>query len=385
MPTRLAPTLAAALTALALLLLTAPADAAVHQHAAHHRAHHHKKKHHKKKHRRHHQRVTRPAPLPAPVPPTPLPTAAPTPTQLPTPSPSPVASPAPVTTSAPLLDPRLTRQLYVDPGTASYQAWRSDPTYGPIALTPQAFWVTDPTYTLPQLSTYLAGAAAVDATPLVTVYGIPDRDCGGYSSGGLTTATYLPWVGQIADALRGRDAMVVLEPDALAMTTSSCTDPAGRLALLRSAVDLLSAAGAWVYLDAAHAGWVAPAPMAALLDQAGVADARGFAIDVSSFDNTASETAYAEAVLAALSARGVDDSHYVIDTSRNGGATAPAPGDFCNPVEARLGTPPRVFADGSLDTYLWVKHPGQSDGSCDGAPAAGQWYPAYARQLLGLA
>jgi endoglucanase len=124
--------------------------------------------------------------------------------------------------------------------------------------------------------------------------------------------------------------------------------------------------------------------MAALLDQAGVADARGFAIDVSSFDNTASETAYAEAVAAALTARGVDDSHYVVDTSRNGGTTAPAPGDFCNPVEARLGTPPRVFADGPLDAYLWVKHPGQSDGSCDGAPAAGQWYPAYARQLLGL-
>lgn len=369
MPLRLARRLVAALIALVLLLLTAPAEAAPHHHRGHHRAHHHKKKHHRK----HRHQKSRVEPAPAPVP-APLPPAAPTPTAGPTPAPTP----------APVLDPRLTRPLYVDPTTNAYRAWQSDPSYAPIALTPQAFWVTDPTYTLPQLRTYVAGADAAGATPLVTVYGIPDRDCGGYSSGGLTTQAYLPWVGQIADALRGRQAMVVLEPDALAMTTSRCTDPADRLALLRSAVDLLGAAGAWVYLDAAHAGWIAPAQMAALLDQAGVADARGFAVNVSAFDDTPSETAYADAVVAALAARGLTGSRYVIDTSRNGGATAPAAGDFCNPVQARLGTPPRIVADGGLDAYLWVKHPGQSDGSCAGAPAAGQWYPAYARQLLGL-
>jgi endoglucanase len=370
MSVRLARRLAAVLTALALLLLAAPADAATHHHRGHHRGHHHRTHHHKKKHhKKHRQKRATPAPAPAPTP-VPLPLPMPPPTSAPTPTPTPV------------LDARLTRPLYVDPGTNAYRAWQSDPAYAPIALTPQAFWVTDPTYTLPQLSTYLAGAEEAGATPLVTVYGIPDRDCGGYSSGGLTAVGYLPWVAQIADALRGRDAMVVLEPDALAMTTGSCTDLGARLALLRGAVDLLADAGAWVYLDAAHAGWVDPTRMAALLDQAGVADARGFAVNVSAFDSTPSETAYADAVVAALGARGITGSHYVIDTSRNGGATAPAPGDFCNPGQARLGAPPRVIADGSLDAYLWVKHPGQSDGSCDGAPAAGQWYPAYARQLM---
>jgi endoglucanase len=364
MSSRLARHLTAVLTALALLLVAAPGDAATH----HHRGHHHRAHHHQKKHHQHKKRVTRPAPVPIPVP-------VPMPIPLP-----PTAGPIPA--PAPALDPRLTRPLYVDPSTAAYRAWLSDPTYAPIALTPQAFWVTDPTYTLAQLPTYVAGAGAAGATPLVTVYGIPDRDCGSYSSGGLTSVSYLPWVAQIADALRGRQAMVVLEPDALALTTSACTDSGARLALLRGAVDLLADAGAWVYLDAAHADWIGPTDMAALLDQAGVADARGFAVNVSSFDTTTGETAYADAVLAALSARGVTGSHYVIDTSRNGGTTAPAPGDFCNPDEARLGTPPRMIGGGSLDAYLWVKRPGESDGSCDGAPAAGQWYPAYARLLM---
>ena len=34
-----------------------------------------------------------------------------------------------------------------------------------------------------------------------------------------------------------------------------------------------------------------------------------------------------------------------------------------------------------MDAYLWVKTPGESDGTCNGGPRAGQWWPEYA---LGL-
>ena len=272
-------------------------------------------------------------------------------------------------------------KLYVDPSSNAYRAWRSDPSFAPIALTPQAFWVTDPTYTLAQLRTYVAGAAAAGATPLVSVYGIPDRDCGSYSAGGLTDTPYLPWIDDIAATLAGHDAMVVLEPDALALTTSACTDTTRRLDLLRGASERLAAAGARVYLDAGHSGWVPPDQMAALLLRAGVAGTRGFATNVSSFGSTAQETGYAGAILADLALSGVA-AHYVVDTSRNGGTTPPPPGVSCNPTQARLGAPPRLFFGGSLDATLWIKPPGESDGACDGAPPAGQWYPAYARLLM---
>ncbi|SCE59467.1 endoglucanase [Streptomyces sp. Termitarium-T10T-6] len=47
------------------------------------------------------------------------------------------------------------------------------------------------------------------------------------------------------------------------------------------------------------------------------------------------------------------------------------------------GTPPTTdTGDERLDAYLWIKRPGDSDGTCRGGPPAGDWWPEYA---LGLA
>ena len=35
-----------------------------------------------------------------------------------------------------------------------------------------------------------------------------------------------------------------------------------------------------------------------------------------------------------------------------------------------------------MDGYLWVKRPGESDGACNGGPGAGQWWQAYALDLV---
>jgi endoglucanase len=35
----------------------------------------------------------------------------------------------------------------------------------------------------------------------------------------------------------------------------------------------------------------------------------------------------------------------------------------------------------SLDALLWVKLPGESDGACNGGPAAGQWWQEIALEL----
>jgi endoglucanase len=73
--------------------------------------------------------------------------------------------------------------------------------------------------------------------------------------------------------------------------------------------------------------------------------------------------------------------HFVIDTSRNG--KGPKGTRWCNPPGRGLGAPPTTETGNPLvDAFLWIKTPGESDGECNGAPKAGQWWPRYA---LGLA
>jgi cellulase/cellobiase CelA1 len=65
-------------------------------------------------------------------------------------------------------------------------------------------------------------------------------------------------------------------------------------------------------------------------------------------------------------------SHYVVGTSRNGAGPAPdSELDWCNPSGRALGTPPTASTAGAhADAYLWIKRPGESDGSfgkCDRA------------------
>ncbi len=57
---------------------------------------------------------------------------------------------------------------------------------------------------------------------------------------------------------------------------------------------------------------------------------------------------------------------------------------WCNPPGRALGATPRtsLTADPSVDAYLWIKRPGESDGPCDGGPSAGTFWADYA---LGLA
>lgn len=214
------------------------------------------------------------------------------------------------------------------------------------------------------------------ALPVFVAYAIPNRDCGSYSAGGAGGAQgYRDWIAAFAAGLAGGPAAVVLEPDAIAQI--DCLSPADqqtRYGMLSNAVDVLNAAGATVYLDAGNAGWHSAATIAARLKSAGVDRARGFALNVSNFGTTASEVAFGDAVNAALGG----GAHFVVDTSRNG--LGPAPDNaWCNPPGRALGTPPTAATgDSDVDAFFWVKIPGESDGTCNGGPAAGQFWPDYA-------
>ena len=292
---------------------------------------------------------------------------------------------APAAAGSPLAGP-----MYVDPQSNAARtaaALRSsDPAgaalFDKIAGQPESEFFGDWVPTA-QLRQVVAGrvAAAGAALPLYVLYAIPHRDCGSYSGGGLADATaYHDWVSQFAAGLGAARAAVVLEPDALPqMDCLSADDQQSRLAMLRDAVGQLAAdPAAIVYLDAGNSTWQPVSVMTARLQAAGVASTRGFSLNVSNFNATRDELAYGDALSGALG-----DKHFVVDTSRNGNGPTTT---WCNPDGRALGArPTTATGDVHADALLWVKRVGESDGTCNGGPASGTWWPDYARGLAARA
>jgi endoglucanase len=316
---------------------------------------------------------------------------APTPSYAPSP-----ASPAPSTSSLSAstagTNPFEGAKLYVDPQSQAALAAGllslSDPTAGAlvskIASQPQADWFGDWNATAQVADTVRSRIRTIEAShdlPVLVTYAIPARDCGGHSAGGLSTAAaFHDWVSQFAAGIGTSKAVVIVEPDALAKL--DCLAPAARtarLAELRDAVDILTALpNTAVYLDAGHSNWQSVATMTARLEAVGTTKLRGFSLNVSGFGDTTSQLAYGEQLAEATG------THYVVDTSRNGlgtGATT------CNPPGRALGDRPTAVTGAEhADAYLWIKHPGESDGMCgSGQPAAGVWSTALAKDLASRA
>ncbi|MGW6704237.1 glycoside hydrolase family 6 protein [Streptomyces sp. NPDC054956] len=254
-----------------------------------------------------------------------------------------------------------------------------------IADRPMALWgpAGDPG---PEIRRARASARAAGRTLVLTAYNIPYRDCGQHSAGGARDATaYRSWIGAFADNIADTKALVILEPDAIPHLVDGCTQAGHheeRLRLLSEAIDRLKRnKNTKVYLDAGNPAWI-PDPMKLVdpLYKAGLDRADGFSLNVSNFQPSAAGREYGATISKATKGK-----HFVIDTSRNG--DGPLRGSrqqaWCNPPGRALGTPPTDrTGDPLVDAYLWIKRPGESDGSCRGGPPAGTWWPDYA---LGLA
>ena len=229
--------------------------------------------------------------------------------------------------------------------------------------------------------------------PQLVLYNIPGRDCQSYSSGGATTGdAYLRWVSHVARAIGQYPAIVVLEPDAIDQAAEGCIprdQVAPRYQLLSRAVRILkSDPRVYLYLDAGNSDWLPAARMIGPLRKSGIDRANGFALNVANFQTTRASIAYGRAISRRLGGR-----HFVINTSRNGnGPPVRSVDRWCNPAGRALGEPPTTnTGDGLVDAFLWVKYPGDSDGSCDrgnppqergGRPMRSRWQtPAIERQL----
>lgn len=269
--------------------------------------------------------------------------------------------------------------LFVDPGSNARQNADRLRTRQPdqaraldiIANQPQAVWMGEWAGDIKRAVSSVMKTAG-NALPVLVAYNIPTRDCGSHSRGGAKDGnSYRRWIRGFADGLAGRRSVVVLEPDAVA---GDCGG-AERFALLSDAVKVLKAAGAAVYIDAGNPNWIEANEMGARLKRAGIADADGFALNVSNYYTNAQNIAYGERVSAVTGGK-----HFIIDSSRNGNGSRN--GEWCNPRGRAIGMAPTVETRHHLvDAYLWIKRPGESDGECAGGPRAGAWWSEYAIEL----
>ncbi len=282
-------------------------------------------------------------------------------------------------------DPLAGMPFYVNPTSAAMRAAEHadppSPELTAIANTPQAYWIV-PGPSAATVAKYTSDAQTAGAIPVLALYGIPHRDCGSFAAGGLATADdYRAWIDGIASQVGASRVGIIVEPDALAMADCLSADQRQeRYDLIRYAVDTLTRnPAAAVYVDGGHVRWHSAEDMAARLHNVGVDRARGFSLNTANFFTTEDEIGYGESISALT-----NGSHYVIDTSRNGVGPAPDSGlNWCNPNGRALGTPPTAATGGAhADAYLWIKRPGESDGTCDkGDPPAGTFVNQYAINL----
>ncbi|WP_234018931.1 MULTISPECIES: glycoside hydrolase family 6 protein [unclassified Streptomyces] len=281
--------------------------------------------------------------------------------------------------------------FWVDPGTpaahqaAAYRAQHREADarlIDRIATRPQATWLNTPDPG-PTVRTVTLTASRAHRTPVLVAYHIPHRDCGLHSAGGAgDAAAYRAYVNSFAAGLGSRPAYVIVEPDAVSSMVAGCAGAKAqeRYALLTYAVTRLARQPRTrVYLDAGNASWIPDVwQLAAALKSAGVAKAHGVALNVSNYRTDKETTAYGHRLVTALGG----GKRVVIDTSRNGNGPYKGTDAWCNPPGRALGVPPTTrTGDPVVDAYLWVKRPGESDGTCRGGPSAGQWWAAQGLEL----
>lgn len=312
-----------------------------------------------------------------------------------------------------------------------------------LVATPQAVWFDSqgPEEAEARVRDVVGKASRAHALPVLALYNIPGRDCSNYSAGGAAnTAEYKAWIDAVARGIGARDALVVLEPDALALLPADCgqddaegTKTAARYTEVNYAVDTLEPLrGTRVYLDTGHPAWHAVGSIAPRLLKGGVHRASGFYTNASNYQTDDANSWYGKLISSCIAhidgggaaadcpnqytpraeAQAWLDAHvqvpagrmthFVTDSSRNGrGPWTPPAGkytdaqDWCNPPDRGAGARPTLRTGDPLqDARLWIKTPGESDGLClrgtEGPedpergtvdPAAGQWFPQQALEL----
>jgi endoglucanase len=197
-------------------------------------------------------------------------------------------------------------------------------------------------------------------------------------------ASYKQWVDSLAAGIGNSRVALILQPD---LPFASCVPHHSKLPLqlVAYASRVLDALPhTTVYIDAGAGDWPSVRTAVGLLRTAGVADARGFALNATHYDTTANEIAFGAKVARGLAAAGIPGRHFVINTASNGRgftyqqyhgtdyANAPVCGTLTSDRCVTLGIPPttqvaatrwklsrsdRSLASRYVDAYLWFGRP----------------------------
>eukprot|EP01118_Nematostelium_gracile_P000852 TRINITY_DN1084_c0_g1_i1.p1 TRINITY_DN1084_c0_g1~~TRINITY_DN1084_c0_g1_i1.p1 ORF type:complete len:475 (-),score=128.48 TRINITY_DN1084_c0_g1_i1:51-1274(-) len=283
----------------------------------------------------------------------------------------------------------------------------------------------------------------------IIIYNLPNRDCSAAASAGEIACadsdcvdginTYkTQYVDPIVEILKQYPTLTIatiIEPDSLPniatnLGVAKCAqaEKAYRAGTSYTISSLATINNVAIYLDAAHGGWLGwntnlraiATIFKSVVDNAGGPGViRGFATNVANYQPLGStsnsadpckfqtqgnsaidEVHYINLLDAALNDVGITQKGYVVDTGRNGGAQTRATcANWCNIRNAGAGQRPSadtagVTGSNKIDAFVWVKPPGESDGTSDtsaprydpncstgdalqGAPEAGKLFTAH--------
>jgi len=249
---------------------------------------------------------------------------------------------------------------------------------------------------------------------------IPTRDCNSNASAGGASGldVYKGYVDDISNTIKSHpetNVVMVVEPDTLGNLVTATSEACQNVHTLHKnalayAINVFGAMdNVSVYLDAAHGMWLSDyadetaAVIREILDNAPNGKIRGFSTNVSNYQPIYTEYEYYIRLNESLEKLGVTGMHYILDTGRNGVDVYESFGKsktWCNYIGTGLGERPKANPDSSMpliDAYMWLKTPGEADGSSvgdradpvcaredslPGAPDAGSWFHDYFVQLL---
>lgn len=249
-----------------------------------------------------------------------------------------------------------------------------------ISCTPQAIWILGDNQEIAQGKVERAVEESNGKIPVFVIYNAPQHSSLIWGTGVGNGDAYLAWITTIADSIGESDAWIVMEPDAIPLSHNlSSVSRKMRHAEIRGAVEIFKdrAPNARVYLDAGHNVWKLADRVSEYLDASGLDKADGFSLNVSNYQSLSDEVAYGKKISDLTGGK-----HYIIDTSRNGNGPA-GPYDWCNASGRAIGEAPTTNTNNSLvDAFVWVKLPGESDGTCNGGPSPGKFWLDYAIDLI---
>jgi len=202
---------------------------------------------------------------------------------------------------------------------------------GAIAKQPKAVWFTTHTSAgqiASQARDYIARSQHGNPHALVQMALFNMRPWEGEAChrlpSGAEQASYRTWISNLAGAIGGTPAAIILQPDG---PFALCAPHHSRIPsdLIAYAARTLSALPhTSVYVEAGAADWPAAGAQggasaaADLLIAGGVKYARGFALNGTHYSATSAEISRGAEINAILQARGIGKKHFVINTAENG-------------------------------------------------------------------